>query len=92
MVDTMATMTISLPDSMRDFVESEVSSGSYGSASELFREMVRERQKRKTQERLESLLLEGLGSGEPIEVTEKYLERRRQALRKKFGNNKNSSR
>lgn len=80
----MATMTISLPDPLREFVEAEVSSGNYGSASELFREMVRERQKQKTQERLETLLLEGLESGQSIEVTEHYLEQRRRALRKKL--------
>lgn len=80
----MATMTISLPDPMRDFIESEVSSGNYGSASELFREMVRERQKAKTQERLEALLLEGLESGEPIEVTKRYVEKRRKELRQKL--------
>lgn len=80
----MATMTISLPEPMREFVESEVSSGNYGSASELFRELVRERQKRKAQERLETLLLEGLESGQPIEVTQDYLEARRQALREKL--------
>lgn len=77
-------MTISLPDPLREFVEAEVSSGNYGSASELFREMVRERQKQKTQERLETLLLEGLESGQSIEVTEHYLDQRRRALRKKL--------
>ena len=80
----MATMTISLPEPMREFVESEVSSGNYGSASELFRELVRERQKRKAQERLENLLLEGLESGEPIEVTREYLNARRKALSEKL--------
>lgn len=80
----MATMTISLPDPLREFVEAEVSSGNYGSASELFREMVRERQKQKSQERLETLLLEGLESGQSIEVTEHYLDQRRRALRKKL--------
>lgn len=80
----MATMTISLPEPMREFIESEVSSGNYGSASELFRELVRERQKRKAQERLEILLLEGLESGQPIEVTQDYLEVRRKALREKL--------
>lgn len=80
----MATMTISLPDPLRQFVESEVVSGNYGSASELFREMVRERQKHKSQERLESLLLAGLESGEPIEITKEYLEQRRQDLREKL--------
>jgi antitoxin ParD1/3/4 len=81
----MATMTISLPEPMREFIETEVASGDYGSASELFREMVRERQKRKAQECLEILLLDGLESGEPIKVTDAYIQRRRQELRKKIG-------
>lgn len=78
-------MTISLPEQMREFVETEVSNGNYGSASELFRELVRERQKQKTQERLETLLLEGLESGEPIKVTQDYLDARRKALLEKLG-------
>lgn len=82
----MATMTISLPDPMREFVESEVSSGNYGSASELFREMLRERQKQTAQKKLETLLLEGLESGQAIEVTPDYLNQRRQALRVKLQN------
>lgn len=81
----MATMTISLPEPMREFVETEVSNGNYGSASELFRELVRERQKQKTQERLETLLLEGLESGEPIKVTQDYLDARRKTLLEKLG-------
>lgn len=78
-------MTISLPEPMREFVETEVSNGNYGSASELFRELVRERQKQKTQERLETLLLEGLESGEPIKVTQDYLDARRKTLLEKLG-------
>jgi antitoxin ParD1/3/4 len=80
----MATMTISLPNTMREFVESEVTNGEYGSASELFRELVRERQKRKKQEHLETLLLEGLESGQAIEVTSDYIKQRRQSLRRKL--------
>lgn len=77
-------MTISLPDKMREFVESEVTGGEYGSASELFRELLRERQKRIAQERLETLLLEGLESGQAIEVTQDYIKQRRQSLRQKL--------
>lgn len=80
----MATMTISLPDKMREFVETEVSTGEYGSASELFRELLRERQKQKAKENLETLLLEGLESGKPSLVTSEYLEKRRKSLRDKL--------
>ena len=86
----MATMTISLPEAMREFVEAEVTTGCYGSASELFREMVRERQKAKAQARLEQLLLEGLEGGERIEVTKEYIEQRRKDLRKKLEGGKAS--
>lgn len=65
---------------MREFVEAEVSRGQYSSASELFREMVRDRQKRKAQEKLENLLLEGVESGERIEASREYIEERRRRL------------
>jgi antitoxin ParD1/3/4 len=80
----MATMTISLPEPMREFIETEVAEGDYGSASELFREMVRDRQKRKAQERLELLLLNGLESGNPIKITEDYIDRHRKELLSKI--------
>jgi antitoxin ParD1/3/4 len=37
----MPTMNISLPDVLKDFVEEQVSSGKYSSASEYVRELVR---------------------------------------------------
>jgi antitoxin ParD1/3/4 len=58
----MATMNISLPEPMREFVEQEVAEGGYATTSEYFRQLVRERQKQKAQEKLEGLLLEGLNS------------------------------
>ena len=65
----MTSMNITLPEPMREFVEAQVESGSYGTASEYVRALIREDQKRKAQERLESLLLEGLESGDSIEAT-----------------------
>ena len=68
----METMNISLPDSLKAFVETQVAQGGYRSASEYIRDLIRADQKRKAEERLEALLLEGLHSGEPIEVTAEY--------------------
>ena len=65
----MGTMNISLPEPMKEFVEDEVSKGHYSSASEYVRFLLREEQKRRAQEKLEALLLEGLESGDPIELT-----------------------
>ena len=58
----MTSMNVSLPEPLRDFVEQEVGSGGYGTVSEYVRELIREDQKRKAQQRLEALLLEGLNS------------------------------
>lgn len=56
----MATMNISLPEDMKAFVEDRVSEEGYASASEFFRTLVREEQKRRARQALEAKLLEGL--------------------------------
>ena len=43
----MKSMNISLPDSMRTYVEEQVANGGYSTASEYFRELVRNEQQRK---------------------------------------------
>ena len=61
----METMNIALPESMKHFVQERVSEGGYSSVSEYVRELIRVDQKRKIEERIDALLLEGLDSGEP---------------------------
>ena len=65
----MKSLNISLPSSMRAYVEEQVASGGYSTASEYIRELIRADQKRKAQERLETLLLEGLDSGAATPMT-----------------------
>lgn len=57
------TMNIALPEAMKEFVLQQVSEGGYSTASEYVRELIRADQKRKAQERVEQLLIEGLESG-----------------------------
>lgn len=77
-------MNISLPDSMRAYVEEQVNSGGYSTVSEYFRELVRQDQKRKAQERLETLLLEGLDSGAATPMTLEDWKDIRQAVRERI--------
>lgn len=65
----MTNMNVSLPETLKAYVEEQVASGGYGTVSEYLRELIREDKKRKAQERLESFLLEGLDSGDPVPVT-----------------------
>jgi len=55
----MGTMNISLPDSLRSFVDEQVDSRGYGTSSEYVRELIRKDQDR---QRLRALLLEGAAS------------------------------
>ena len=65
-------MNITLPEPMRQYVDEQIATGSYGTASEYVRSLIREDQKRRSQERLDTLLLEGLESGEPVEATPEF--------------------
>ena len=65
-------MNISLPETMKEFVDEQVQSGGYGSASEYIRELVRRDQKERTEARLEALLLEGLNSGDAVPITPEF--------------------
>jgi antitoxin ParD1/3/4 len=76
----METMNIALPESMKSFIHERVSEGGYSSVSEYVRDLVRADQKRRMEERIDGLLLEGLNSGEPIEVTPEYWEKKKQRL------------
>lgn len=59
----MATITISLPDTLKSFVESQIEAKGYGNVSEYFRSLLRDAQEKENEARLEVLLLEGLASG-----------------------------
>ena len=76
----MASLNISLPQSLKDYVEDRVSVGGYSTPSEYLRELLRQDQKQRTEDKLETLLLEGLESGEPIEITPEYWENKRKRL------------
>jgi len=78
------TMNISLPDTMKDFVDRQVASGHYSSASEYVRKLIREDEKRTAEEKLKGLLLAGLNSGDPIEIAPEYWQRKRQQLVERY--------
>lgn len=56
----MATMNISLPDTLKSYIDDRVSNDGYGNASEYFRDLIRQGQKRKELELLERAQLEKL--------------------------------
>ena len=58
----MTTITISLPKSLKAFVDAQLATKGYGNVSEFFRSLLREAQAKEQEAGLEALLLEGLAS------------------------------
>ena len=57
----MATMNVSLPDLLREWVEAQVKGGEYANASDYVRDLIRHDQARR--QALESAIRDGLESG-----------------------------
>jgi len=71
----MTTVTISLPESLREFVDHQVKTRGYGNVSEYSRGLLREAQEEEAEKRQEALLLESLDDPRPdIEITPKFWE------------------
>ncbi len=74
----MTTMNISLPDSLKSFVDDQVGARGYGSSSEYVRELIR---KDRDRQRLRDLLLEGAESPPAVAADEGYFDRLRDGIR-----------
>jgi antitoxin ParD1/3/4 len=69
----MTTVTISLPESLKEFIGREVETKGYGNVSEYVRGLLRDAQKREAGSRLETLLLEGLAtSGDDLPLSQQF--------------------
>ncbi len=68
----MTTVTISLPESLKTFIEKQIAAKGYGNVSEYFRTLVREAQAKEEDARLEAQLIEGLTSGDDIPLSGEF--------------------
>ena len=82
----MTTINFALPEAMKEWVEAQVKGGSYGNVSEYIRELIRQDQKRRAEERLEALLVEGLNSGNAGPMTRKNWDELKRKVARRAGN------
>lgn len=75
----MSTMNISLPESLKTFVDEQVSQRGYGTSSEYVRELIRKDQDRL---HLRGLLLAGASSAQAAPANSAYLKALRDRVRK----------
>ncbi|HET9049090.1 MAG TPA: type II toxin-antitoxin system ParD family antitoxin [Chiayiivirga sp.] len=79
----MATMNISLPEPLKQFVDEEVREGGFAGTSDYVRDLIRQRQRAKSAEFQRQLIAEGLASGSAGEMTAETVEQIRKDLRKR---------
>ena len=84
-----STLNISLPDSMRQFVEEKISTGGYGTISEYIRELIRGDQ-RTEQARFDALIAESLKSGEASPLTKADIDEARKVVKARIAKRKKS--
>jgi antitoxin ParD1/3/4 len=78
----MATMNISLPDQMKDWVDAQAKSGKYGNASNYVRDLIRHDQEREAaREKMQKIVDDALASG----MTDYTMEDIRRMARKELG-------
>ena len=80
----MATITISIPDSLKAFVAKQMKAKGYGNVSEYFRDLLRQAQERETDHKMETLLMDRLKSGKENELTRDLWENLRDEVDRKI--------
>ncbi len=68
----MATMNISLPDSLKGFIQDRMTQSEFSNVSDYIRALIRQDREIYLQKNLEQLLLEGMESGKSEPVNEQF--------------------
>ena len=71
----IATVNISLPDTMKAEIEEVIATEGYGNTSEFFRDLARNYLRERQERKIETLILKGLDSGDTTPLTKEDFER-----------------
>lgn len=80
----MNTINISLSNDLKVFIDEQIAKGGHSTVSEYIRHLICQAQKQAATAQVEALLLEGLDSGEPIDVTDEWWEQKRAQMMERF--------
>jgi len=69
MLSVRASLNISLPETMKTWVEEQVAEGGYSTPSEFVRQLLRAEQQRQMREQIDRNLLKALDSGAATDLT-----------------------
>jgi len=75
---------VQLPDDARSFIDAQVASGRFVSASAFIADLVEQARRRVEIERVDQLLLTGLNSGAGVDATPDYWRKKKEELSQKY--------
>jgi antitoxin ParD1/3/4 len=82
---SMPQLQIVLSDDNQAFVSEQVAAGQFAGPSDYIATLLETARKKAIRERVDALLIEGLDSGTPIEVTPEYWRKKKEELARKYG-------
>ncbi len=83
-----STMNVSLPQDLKLWVDEQVKTGGYGTASEFLRDMLRRARERKLHRQIDTMLVEAVESGAKIAMDDADWASIRNAARASVGKSK----
>ncbi|MBW2267180.1 MAG: hypothetical protein JRH16_01295 [Deltaproteobacteria bacterium] len=85
-------LSVLVSDELDESIRKRMAEGGFGSMAEYLRHTVRQDLERADEAKLERLLLEGLESGESVDMTGSWMQERRQALAARVAERRRSKR
>jgi antitoxin ParD1/3/4 len=76
----MTFITIALPEAMKDYIDLQVSSGTYSTADEFLVALIEREQEHQAKQKVNSLLRTTLLKNKTVEATDEWWEQQRQHL------------
>ena len=76
----MTFITIALPEGMKDYIDLQVSSGTYSTADEFLAALIEREQENQAKQKANSLLRTTLQKNKSVEATDEWWEQQRQHL------------
>jgi antitoxin ParD1/3/4 len=80
----MPDLSIHLSDDSQAFVQDQVAAGSFSSPSDYVASLIESARKQAAHSRVEALLIEGLESGPPIDVSPEYWRQKKEEWSRKY--------
>jgi antitoxin ParD1/3/4 len=84
------TIQVQLPETAQSFVEEQVASGRFTSASDFITNLIEQARLHAAHDRVERLLLEGLDSGPPMEIDSGWWQKKSNEWAKKYAGESSS--